>query len=82
MNKSAHLRPSSAIRHQQHQQQQMKSKNQHASNIKIKGMQNAGAQRHAHNQSVAIVHQSGYAKQNIASIDNLSAVSKKAIQMH
>jgi hypothetical protein len=42
-----HMRPSSAIRHHQHQQQ-LNLKGQHASNIKIKGMP-GGVSKHNHN---------------------------------
>ena len=71
------MRPSSAIRHQQHQQQ-LKLKSQHASNIKIKGGQGS---KHNHNQSVAVVSQSAaYSKINIGSIENLNPKGK--MQMH
>jgi len=86
---SINLRPSSAVRHQQHHQnlqsQQMKVKTSGmASNIKIKG---AGSQqppsRHTHNQSVAIVSQASvYNKMNLGSIENLNQVPPKKAQMH
>jgi len=61
-----HLRPSSAIRYQQHHQQQIqfKVKNQ-TSNIKIKAA--GGGSKHGHNQSVSVATK---AKNNMTSIDN------------
>lgn len=68
------MRPSSGLRASQ-QSNNMKTKNAHASNIKIKGVSNDT--RHNHNQSVAIA-----GKFNMSSIDNLTEASKKALALH